>query len=63
MLCEIPFFDIESVVMTGVNFTTVPVGTVVVVVLPKPIQKKINSNISLVIYYRHYRLSPLINMP
>lgn len=42
MLCEIPFFDMESVVITGVNFTTVPVGTVVVVlVLPKPINKKI----------------------
>lgn len=41
MLCDIPFFDIESVVITGVNFTTVPVGTVVVVVLPKPVQKEI----------------------
>lgn len=43
ILCDIPFFDIESVVMTGVNFTTVPVGTVVVaLVLPKPADKNQN---------------------
>ncbi|KYQ46935.1 hypothetical protein ALC60_14024 [Trachymyrmex zeteki] len=29
MLCDIPFFDIESVVTRGVNFTAVPAGIVV----------------------------------
>lgn len=41
MLCDIPFFDIESVVITGVNFTAVPAGTVVGLVLPKPVQREI----------------------
>lgn len=57
MLCDIPFFDIESVVMTGVNFTTVPVGTVVVLVLPKPVernQNNLNFKDSIVINYNYY---------
>jgi len=41
ILCDIPFFDIESVVMTGVNFTAVPAGIVVGLVLPKPVQREI----------------------
>lgn len=37
ILWDIPFFDIESVVITGVNLTTVPVIVVAVAfALPKP---------------------------
>lgn len=43
MLCDIPFFDIESVVMRGVNFTTVPDGTVVGLVLTKPVERNQNA--------------------